>query len=157
MSGITVREIAERIRRPGEDLIKVVDRLRNWTDEDLLTPMGEKNPGTGKRRLYPKSAIVDALVLSVLTDAVGMHAVTGRSFAKLFKTAKSELQTDILATVGAGQRFITISLSRDDRGAEIGTSWAAGLAQMVSTSKHDSHVVIDLWKLHERLHSKPEN
>lgn len=64
----TVREIAGRIRRPDETLSAVIDRLRNWTKEGLLETAGAKNPGTGRRRHYPEDALVDALVLTTLSD-----------------------------------------------------------------------------------------
>jgi hypothetical protein len=71
---ITVRDIAKRIRRDDEDLQAVINRLRNWTKEGLLQFLGDKHPGTGKSRLYPERAVVDALVLSALT-AMGIPAV----------------------------------------------------------------------------------
>jgi hypothetical protein len=71
---ITVRDIAKRIRRDDEDLEAVINRLRNWTKEGLLQFLGDKHPGTGKSRLYPEYAVIDALVLSALT-ATGIPAV----------------------------------------------------------------------------------
>jgi hypothetical protein len=71
---ITVRDIAKRIRRDDEDLDAVINRLRNWTKEGLLQFLGDKHPGTGKSRLYPEYAVIDALVLSALT-AIGIPAV----------------------------------------------------------------------------------
>src|ERR1022692_3080470 len=71
---LTVRDIAKRIRRDDEDLEVVVNRLRNWTKEGLLQFSGDKHPGTGKARLYPEYAVIDALVLSALT-AIGIPAV----------------------------------------------------------------------------------
>jgi len=56
---LTVGEIAECIREPSEDLTVVVDRLRNWTGEGLLKTL-DHNPGTGRKRLYPEKALVDA-------------------------------------------------------------------------------------------------
>src|ERR1700731_1319076 len=71
---LTVRAIAKRIRRDDEDLEGVVSRLQNWTKEGLLEFSGDKHPGTGKTRLYPEYAVIDALVLSALT-AIGIPAV----------------------------------------------------------------------------------
>jgi hypothetical protein len=71
---LTVRDIAKRIRRDDEDLEVVVNRLRNWTKEGLLQFSGNKHPGSGKSRLYPPRAVIDALVLSALT-AMGIPAV----------------------------------------------------------------------------------
>jgi hypothetical protein len=87
---LTVRDIAKRIRRDDEDLEVVVNRLRNWTKEGLLQFSGDKHPGTGKTRLYPKSAVIDALVLNALT-AIGIPAVRAggaRPYAGVFYFAR---------------------------------------------------------------------
>jgi DNA-binding transcriptional MerR regulator len=71
---MTVKELAERICRPHEDIGAVIDRLRNWTKEGLLETAGDKNPGTGRRRHYDDSALVDALILTTLAD-IGIPSV----------------------------------------------------------------------------------
>ena len=74
MSGFSVRQIAERIQRPYEDIGTVVDRIRGWADMGLLDVVGDKHPGTGRKRVYAESALIDSLVLTGLTDA-GLAAV----------------------------------------------------------------------------------
>lgn len=44
------------------------ERIRHWTREGLLSPAGEKNPGTGRARLYDESAFRKAKVLNSLTE-----------------------------------------------------------------------------------------
>ena len=44
------------------------DRVRHWTREGLLSPAGEKNPGTGRARLYDETAFRKARVLNSLTE-----------------------------------------------------------------------------------------
>jgi DNA-binding transcriptional MerR regulator len=46
----------------------VFDRVRHWTRENLLSPAGEKNPGTGRVRLYDESSFRKAKVLNSLTE-----------------------------------------------------------------------------------------
>jgi hypothetical protein len=65
---LTVRDIAKRIRQPGEALDPIVERLRNWTDVGILETGDEKNPGIGRRRHYTEAAVVDAFILSELTE-----------------------------------------------------------------------------------------
>src|SRR5258705_8737879 len=77
---LTVRKIAELIRRPHEDVGTVVDRIRGWADVGLLKVEGDQFPGTGKKRLYSPAAIVDALVMTALTDA-GLAAIRVGHFA----------------------------------------------------------------------------
>jgi hypothetical protein len=71
---LTVRQIAELIQRPREQLITVIDRIRAWSDLGLLKVVGSKTPGTGNKRLYEPPAIIDAAVMTALTDA-GLAAV----------------------------------------------------------------------------------
>jgi hypothetical protein len=77
---LTVRKIAELIRRPHEEMGTVVDRIRGWADFGLLEVTGDKHPGTGKKRVYEPAAILDAMVLTALTDA-GLAAVRVGHFA----------------------------------------------------------------------------
>jgi hypothetical protein len=74
MQGFSVREIADRVRRPHEDMGTVVDRIRGWSDVGLIGVLGSKFPGTGSRRQYGPEAIIDAVILTALTDA-GLAAV----------------------------------------------------------------------------------
>jgi hypothetical protein len=74
------REIADRIRRPHETTKTVIDRIRSWADYGLLQPAGEKHPGTGKKRRYGPETIIDAIVLTALTDC-GLAAVRVGHFA----------------------------------------------------------------------------
>jgi hypothetical protein len=77
---ITVREIADIIRRPHEEMATVVDRIRGWADVGLLKVQGDQFPGTGKKRLYGPGVILDAVILTALTDA-GLAAVRVGHFA----------------------------------------------------------------------------
>ena len=47
---------------------RMFERMRHWTREGLLSPAGEKNPGTGRSRLYDESAFRKARVLNSLTE-----------------------------------------------------------------------------------------
>jgi hypothetical protein len=71
---ITVGEIARRVKEPGEDESVVIDRLRSWTKEGLLTLANERNPGTGRKRHYDERAIVEAAILSKLSRYFGIWA-----------------------------------------------------------------------------------
>jgi hypothetical protein len=71
MQTLTVRDIAERIRRPNEDITAVIDRLRDWTDVGLLEVVkdSDQNPGKGHARRYPEIAVVDAALLTAFVEA----------------------------------------------------------------------------------------
>src|ERR1700686_2448265 len=79
MQDFSVREIADRVRRPHEEMGTVVDRIRGWSDVGLIPVLGSKFPGTGSRRSYGPEAIIDAVILTALTDA-GLAAVRVASF-----------------------------------------------------------------------------
>jgi hypothetical protein len=64
----------------------VVDRIRGWTDVGLIGVLGSKFPGTGSRRRYVAEAIIDAVILTALTDA-GLAAVRVASFVAADKGA----------------------------------------------------------------------
>ncbi len=65
---LTVSEIAERIAKPDANKAAIIERLRHWTREGLLIPLGEKNPGTGRARTYADESLIDAAVLNILAD-----------------------------------------------------------------------------------------
>jgi DNA-binding transcriptional MerR regulator len=61
----TVSEIARRLASP-ERQTTLRERIRHWTREGLVHPIGEKNPGTGRHRLYEESVLVDVAILNAL-------------------------------------------------------------------------------------------
>jgi hypothetical protein len=73
-NALTNADIASRIRRPWEDMTTITDRIRNWTKDGALAFRGKKHPGTGSKRRYGPEAILDAVILTALTDA-GLAAV----------------------------------------------------------------------------------
>jgi DNA-binding transcriptional MerR regulator len=64
----TVSEMVERIARPGQDKAGLSERIRHWTREGLLNPIGERNPGTGRHREYDDVALEDAALLNAMAD-----------------------------------------------------------------------------------------
>src|SRR5262249_40811128 len=61
-------EIADRIARSPEELPAIRERLRHWTREGLLVPIGDRKPGSGKHRRYETPALLDAAILNILAD-----------------------------------------------------------------------------------------
>jgi hypothetical protein len=143
---VTVKDIAERIRREDENLTNVIDRLRNWTKEGLLSAAGDKHPGTGRSRHYPSSAILEALLLTVLTDAVGMPATKARAFAAAFDLAKKWLKSD-----PGTSHLMVIGRSRDQGPPEIHVIRRHALLETLGDSPHEAQIVIDLGKVYASL------
>ncbi|UWU73052.1 hypothetical protein N2603_23395 [Bradyrhizobium huanghuaihaiense] len=147
MTTYSVSEIAERIGKPGEDQRVVGDRIRNWTREGLLKPIGEKNPGTGRSRLYPEVALFEAIVLSALTESIGLQVVKVHGFPEMFRHVreyfKSQSKSNTLLVIG-----------RDSRGdAYVSLTSPEKLGKYIAGSLTvDAHIVINLGQLRERLH-----
>jgi DNA-binding transcriptional MerR regulator len=64
---LTVSEIAEILEQPGRR-VSLVERIRHWTREGLIRPIGQKNPGTGRHRQYDEFALLDVALLNVLAN-----------------------------------------------------------------------------------------
>jgi DNA-binding transcriptional MerR regulator len=88
---LTVSEIAHRLAKP-EERNTLRERIRHWTREGLVKPIGERNPGTGRHRLYEESVLVDVAILNALAglgvQVRDLHAVLGRAQEKVQWLAK---------------------------------------------------------------------
>ena len=65
---LTVSQIAEVLCAKLQDRLALMERIRHWTREGLITPAGEKNPGTGRHRRYEKGALAEVAILNALAD-----------------------------------------------------------------------------------------
>ena len=61
--GIYEQGLAEiiSIASKDEDISSSMERIRHWTGEGLLTPIGEKNPGTGRKRFTTERGCIRPL------------------------------------------------------------------------------------------------
>jgi hypothetical protein len=69
--------MADQAGKRGDARETFIQRVRHWTRERLLRPVGETNPGTGKHRVYKEIATFEAVVLEQLTIR-GMPIATQR-------------------------------------------------------------------------------
>jgi DNA-binding transcriptional MerR regulator len=83
---ISVSEIAERTGHGASKASNrsFIERLHYWTRERLLLPTGKRYPGSGKRRLYPVSALQEALLLNVMLEA-GVSVEDQRTAMKVLR------------------------------------------------------------------------
>jgi DNA-binding transcriptional MerR regulator len=92
---LTVSEIARRLARP-ERQTTLRERIRHWTREGLVHPIGEKNPGTGRHRLYEESVLVDVAILNALAglgvQVRNLSAVLDRANELIEEHAKQEFK-----------------------------------------------------------------
>jgi hypothetical protein len=87
---LTAGDIARLIQEPGEDLRAIGERLRHWTKEGLLKPIGRPK-GTGHHLRYPERALVDAAILSRLTQRYGLWAKKVPFISALLDIAVNEI------------------------------------------------------------------
>jgi hypothetical protein len=143
----TAREIAERIKQPDELISSALNRLKNWTNEGLITPIGDWHPGTGKKRLYREHALLDAVLLQTLTECTGVTAVQAAPLL-----AKS--QKHIVSTMEDGtlpNSVLLISRSIGGREPKISSGKSSSIAKLIADAgPHDTHTVINLKMLFDR-------
>ena len=89
--------IAGKLNAEGAAERLMFDRVRHWTREGLLSPVGDKNPGTGRARLYDKSAVRKARVLNSLTEC----GVTVRSLHVINNFLDSKAAEWLTKTAGS--------------------------------------------------------
>jgi hypothetical protein len=149
--GYTVGELAEKVRRPGENMPALLARLRNWTKEGLLVPEGDRNPGAGRSRVYPEKAVAIARAIGVLADVVGVAAVKSRSFEFFLEHAAT-----MFAKPPATELFMIISRPLNgDGGTVAGVVNLEDLELHFKTSIHPAHIVVDVKKYFEQ--TKPQD
>jgi hypothetical protein len=139
----TVSDIAQKIKRPDEELGQAVARVRNWTKEGLLRPSGSVNPGTGKPREYSKESVVDAFLIDTFVQCFGSTAVSVPQFLKQIRPYfTDEKQRDKFLLIGRTSGSF-------DFGSEAYTS--AALATAVKSGKWQTYMVLDIGQLTKRL------
>lgn len=65
----SVRELVDHLAPEGdeEEKLRLLRQVRHWTNADLLTPLGEKNTGTGVSRKYGPDEVRKAAILRELS------------------------------------------------------------------------------------------
>jgi DNA-binding transcriptional MerR regulator len=86
---LTVSEIADRIAKPGASKAALIERIRHWTRERLISPRGKRNPGTGRHRVYDESVLGEVLILNAMAD-MGLAVGVQRTALTLARHAKSD-------------------------------------------------------------------
>ena len=89
---LTVGQIAERLRPIAPDVETTVQRIRHWTRERMMLPVGALHGGTGKHRLYAADNVYSAAILHVFT-AFGLNISTVRILVEGLTLARLKAPT----------------------------------------------------------------
>ena len=144
----TVSELAEKVRRPGEDIPALIARLKNWGKMGLLKATGKPHPGQGRSRHYPESAVATARALSVLADIIGLPAVRSRSVQNfLAQTPKLFAR----APAPGEPRFLVIGCPLDGVSGSLSIYREELLQEGLKSSPDPAHIVVDLKKYFQQL------
>jgi hypothetical protein len=139
MATFTAGQIAHFIQRPDERLGSAVARFRNWAKEGIIEAVGEKHPGTGRKKHYSASALLEAVLIQALTDALGAPAVSLRGPVR--KIVRNELlresQVIVLSGRGPASTIKAVRLSK--------------LKSHISRSPARIHTVVNLREIFKRL------
>lgn len=150
MQTVTAKDIAERIKRPDEDLQAAVDRLKNWTREGLLKTVGEKNPGRGRARQFSERTMVDAVLLQILTDAIGMAAAAAAPYLEDMRGEIADAQKH-MRKPGAESFFLVIARSIGGAEWQLGCTPLSKLEMSLRKRGSDTYTIIDLERMFARL------
>ncbi|MGB9389009.1 MAG: hypothetical protein WCB70_03295 [Xanthobacteraceae bacterium] len=80
----TLSEIAEILADTPESKPALSERIRHWTREGLIQPIGLKHPGTGRHREYENFVLLEISVLEALAG-LGLKVGQQQAALKLLK------------------------------------------------------------------------
>ena len=149
-------DIARRLRQPGEDPVRVLNRIRNWTKFGLLTPAGEAHPGGGRACQYSDATLLDAMIIQELVNA-GIPAV---SVGSVLEQIKSDAPQLFGASFTKLHDRTLLILGKAYSGSNAINVWLrspTGFAKLAEKQSRCSlYYVIDIEKLRDRLNAEPE-
>ena len=143
---LTAKDIAHKIAasESDADLASAFERVRHWTREGQLELAGERNPGTGRKRLYANKALTKALVLNELSHyGLGVGITLAPEFRKNINRATEYFEEFkgtglvcflVISKAGLRQKARVDILLRED-------------AQFILEEEFSSAIVINLTRL----------
>jgi hypothetical protein len=147
----TVSEMASRISRTGalHDVERIARRLRNWTTHALLTPIGDRQEGTGRHRLYSQSELMKAALLHALARNFRVD-VTGLQWFALVYSGRGEGFTELLIAGAMTNECYPIWMAFDNGEiVEIGHGTAPDILGLMNV--YELVVVLDAGRIATRI------
>lgn len=151
MPKLTVGDIAKHIQRRGEPISAAIDRFRTWTKMGIIKPTGEYNPGRGRKKQYTSRALLEAVFLQALCDAMGAPAtVLGDLVRQLSRLVRAGTLLFFPRDLRRGSTFIVVNRNPGG-GLEIYIVNQKDLGAFTAKSRADIHIVINFERLFDRL------
>ena len=117
----TVSEIAEILVEAPEDQLALIERIRHWTREGLIQPIGSKHPGTGRHREYENLVLLEVSVLEALAG-LGLKVGQQQTALKLLKARMKDGYGDgyeaVKSWIEKGHHRMVIYLAFSNLGGE---------------------------------------
>ena len=166
---LTAQDIGRQIQQSREPLSAAVDRLRNWTKMGIISPIGDRHPGTGRKKRYSPMALVEAILIQALTDGLGAPATSLRpiinKIPRLSQIAAAAILEPYQHPSGKQEPAEVLIISRspttkphalEGPGDVLSVGTADYIHVTMSKVRSAVHIVIDLRVLFARLPEKWE-
>ena len=147
----TASDVAAHIKRPTERIESAIERVKHWTNRAAGPGRGPRL-GSGRHRSYSKIAVLEAIFLNILTEAVGMTAVRSRAFFETYVPSYLLSSKDTT-------NFVRISFSADKQSATFGVVHlnpndpkdAVQFVKWLQAAENDAAILIDVGKIHAQF------
>jgi DNA-binding transcriptional MerR regulator len=155
---LTVSALAKRIAKRPADEAAIIERIRHWTRERLISPTGKRNPGTGKHRRFDATVLEEVALLNAMAD-MGLQIGLMRTALILARDAKAEWREKAKRGV---KLFLEIDTLPD--GKQFAHCHEGIWAEMVNgrfqvawvNPQAENAIVFDLTQLFSRLQTEKE-
>jgi hypothetical protein len=144
MTILLASELAARVQMPGENPIRVLNRIRNWAKLGLLKPAGDRPAGGGRALLYGDDALLDAMILQ-LFNAVNIP-----------DTDAAQALADVRAALEARRRryrddILIVSRPYDQGTWKVGPQAPEKLGDWINKQPKGAFLVISINRLLESV------
>jgi hypothetical protein len=147
---ITVGEIANALRDIEPDTAMLVERIRNWTKQRILSPSDNANAGTGKHMRYARDvAPYELALLNALTRA---GYVGGRSYvATALNQLGEELPKWRAAHKARRRPPLFLTITHAIQGSDRSEPRAEIVTKVAPDPKAETMIIVNLGELFARI------
>ena len=138
---LTAGEIAQFIQRRDEPLGSAIARFRNWEKVGIIKSTSKRNPGTGHKKQYEASALLESMLLQTISDNVGAPVI-------FLQPVVEKLSEVVRAGAFSwGSEVLVLQKVGGESEFELTPVNLKQLPKFISDSKHNVHVVLNLSRM----------